>query len=613
MKAFVLGALLLRTLNAQVTDDADASASVAASSDFDASAAPLLTPGPSAPSEAELSSSEAAASAAEATSAPDTTTLPVGTADVILDSSTDSSSALPPTATIVVAFGSASESSASETSDAAVIFDSSGFTFPTSTDSLTAASSEVTPTTGSLPTFTDLFELASAAAATDTSTGSTSGGDFPATEATSESTISDEPSFPEATADTSSGGVGAADATDLPGDGSGVAVEPPQPGVTETASSATTDSAGALGFPSATASAGAGAGFGALDAGGFGAQAAGDPNVGMSGQDAGDYDGQDYGDDDDDDGAFGAAAAADAIPTDTDTDADTNTLDLSEDECPWWCYDAEDDDDDDDTDSGPDFNFDDSEDGTDNKRLSKPSSKRALRARQEPASSGFATFNWPDAGSQADSQADSSASSTTGSQARQQEAEAFPDPPEATARGRRPMSGGRCSPRCYNGFKPTATASRWHRPTYTRTRLPWPTRRPWTHTHTWHPEPTVTEAPETTFVTQIVPPPAFSSVLASDVDWTGATLAGICPKTCDPFHPDQNKCDITTSCATTGGSKYYCACRAGYSAGAWNAKDFSKQFHVDGQPYVYVAPGVACDKVCTDQTCSDVLTRPACK
>lgn len=95
-------------------------------------------------------------------------------------------------------------------------------------------------------------------------------------------------------------------------------------------------------------------------------------------------------------------------------------------------------------------------------------------------------------------------------------------------------------------------------------------------------------------------------------DYTGDTLDTICPGTCNPFNPAVNFCDITTGCTTTGGSKYYCACRAGFRADGYNAKDFSKQFKVAGQPYVYLAVSTSCNTPCSDQTCSEVLERSQC-
>lgn len=115
---------------------------------------------------------------------------------------------------------------------------------------------------------------------------------------------------------------------------------------------------------------------------------------------------------------------------------------------------------------------------------------------------------------------------------------------------------------------------------------------------------------KTTFIksTKTAPPGGFGTP-----GYESSTIASICPKQCNPFDPAQNKCDITTSCTTTGKDKYYCACRAGFRASAWNPKDFTKQFKFAAQPYVYVAPGEVCDQVCSDQTCTEVMMRPACQ
>jgi hypothetical protein len=94
--------------------------------------------------------------------------------------------------------------------------------------------------------------------------------------------------------------------------------------------------------------------------------------------------------------------------------------------------------------------------------------------------------------------------------------------------------------------------------------------------------------------------------------FTGPSLADTCPTPCDPFNPAANKCDGTTSCTTTGGKAYMCACRAGFRADGWNAKDFARQAKVPGLPYVYVEAGQSCNTVCSDQTCSEVLVRPNC-
>jgi hypothetical protein len=109
-----------------------------------------------------------------------------------------------------------------------------------------------------------------------------------------------------------------------------------------------------------------------------------------------------------------------------------------------------------------------------------------------------------------------------------------------------------------------------------------------------------------------IPTTLVTSVTAGG--YTGDSFDSLCPKTCNPFDPAANKCDITTSCTTTGNGKYYCACRAGFMASAWNPKDFSKQFKFAGQPYVYTAEGVVCDKVCSDPLkCDEVMMRPQCQ
>lgn len=101
--------------------------------------------------------------------------------------------------------------------------------------------------------------------------------------------------------------------------------------------------------------------------------------------------------------------------------------------------------------------------------------------------------------------------------------------------------------------------------------------------------------------------------VSSGDTFTGDTLAGVCPKQCNPFNPAENFCDHESSgCTTAGGSKYYCACRAGYKLSDSSDKDFSKQFKVPGQPYVYVYPGAKCDKQCGDGLCGEVLVRDQC-
>jgi hypothetical protein len=124
----------------------------------------------------------------------------------------------------------------------------------------------------------------------------------------------------------------------------------------------------------------------------------------------------------------------------------------------------------------------------------------------------------------------------------------------------------------------------------------------------------------TTFLTLASPNSAGSipttvpggDLFGSGDTFTGDTLAGVCPKQCNPFNPTENICDGSTSCATAGGSKYYCACRAGFMLSETSAKDFSKQFKVPGQAYVYVYPGAKCDKPCAGSLCDEVIVRGQC-
>jgi hypothetical protein len=106
-------------------------------------------------------------------------------------------------------------------------------------------------------------------------------------------------------------------------------------------------------------------------------------------------------------------------------------------------------------------------------------------------------------------------------------------------------------------------------------------------------------------------PPAAKNAGAVSNPGTGPDanqLANNCPATCNPMDPAANKCDITTSCITTGGGRYYCACPAGYRFTGPNPAEFK----VDGQPYVYGATSQACSTVCQDQTCSEVPVRQQC-
>jgi hypothetical protein len=140
MKAFVIGALLVQTLHAQVSDDFAATPDVT-TDEFAATLAPLIIPGPDVLSEAELSSEAAFGTGADAipdaafsptadafdsetTPFADTDSLPIGTADVIIDQTSsedpDASQATP----VSAEFGSGA------TPDAGVSFNGTGWTWP---------------------------------------------------------------------------------------------------------------------------------------------------------------------------------------------------------------------------------------------------------------------------------------------------------------------------------------------------------------------------------------------------------------------------------------------------------------------------------------------------
>ncbi|ORY03224.1 hypothetical protein BCR34DRAFT_492540 [Clohesyomyces aquaticus] len=102
---------------------------------------------------------------------------------------------------------------------------------------------------------------------------------------------------------------------------------------------------------------------------------------------------------------------------------------------------------------------------------------------------------------------------------------------------------------------------------------------------------------------------------------------------CRPL-PNENKCDITTSCTYVWGHKdtstaapYYCACRAGYRASDCNPGDFRCQWRLpwyegaNGAPSqegrVFVRPGAKCDTLCDHwelgaKGCQEVTLRDMC-
>ncbi|KAE8148041.1 putative adhesin [Aspergillus avenaceus] len=101
------------------------------------------------------------------------------------------------------------------------------------------------------------------------------------------------------------------------------------------------------------------------------------------------------------------------------------------------------------------------------------------------------------------------------------------------------------------------------------------------------------------------------------------TLATATPKpptcgTCNPIS-GQNNCDITTSCINTG-TRFHCACRAGYKASK-NNNDITKQFRLNVPGYsflVFVPENTACNTLCDNQfgagpnLCAEVPLQAQC-
>ncbi|OJJ46639.1 hypothetical protein ASPZODRAFT_142443 [Penicilliopsis zonata CBS 506.65] len=68
--------------------------------------------------------------------------------------------------------------------------------------------------------------------------------------------------------------------------------------------------------------------------------------------------------------------------------------------------------------------------------------------------------------------------------------------------------------------------------------------------------------------------------------------------TCNPVS-GENTCDITTSCINTG-TRFHCACRAGYKASADN-DDITQQFRLSVSNYeflVFTPESTVCDTLC---------------
>jgi hypothetical protein len=644
MKALVIGALLLRTLHAQdfsaTSDDSTAVAEPA----------PLLTPGPDAPAEADIVSATSDAaigdSGAGATASGDADSeatvgadagladLPVGTADVIVEPTPTGSDFVWPTAEADANTENSDFVNAEATSTDDLSFSPLGTDVPagdeaaTTTNEFTSGPESTTTddigfdtqaTEGPvIPDFgsdasasdagfgaqdaTDDFQWADAATATndpstptdfvspsndgmnnsDTTTDNFDFGEATSTADADVSAATDGSSddsgsavFPGFGMTTTDGGVGSAEATGIPDDGSAIS-QPVQPGDD---ASATFDSAvtPTIGLSGPDVTLGASNGSSAAGVGSQGVSAA-SPQSGdsdWSGEDAGHYDGQDYGDDGSQDNE----------------------------ECPASCYDSSSTGDDADTLEAED-------DGSGDYRLIKKFFSRFRRRQNTPSSGGFASFQWP-----------------TKKQATNTQ-DCNPDIPawlyQSTGRTPTPCKP-KCPASCYassgsdaptESDVPTSSAESTDSDGSSDSDDSDGT----SGAQDVSQDPIDSDGGMDTDASPVViaagpTPTTFAtsaSPAASPAGFTGTTLDTICPKTCTASNPATNKCDITSSCTTTGGANTYCACRAGFRPSAWDAKDISKMFKVSTQPYVYIAEGVVCDMVCSDLTCSEVLVRPTC-
>ncbi|OJK03680.1 hypothetical protein ASPACDRAFT_39299 [Aspergillus aculeatus ATCC 16872] len=88
--------------------------------------------------------------------------------------------------------------------------------------------------------------------------------------------------------------------------------------------------------------------------------------------------------------------------------------------------------------------------------------------------------------------------------------------------------------------------------------------------------------------------------------------------TCNPLS-GQNNCDVTTSCINTG-TRFHCACRAGYKASPANT-DVTKQFRLPFPNYqflVFVPEFTQCNTLCDNpygaspQLCAEVPVQSSC-
>ncbi|PYH87409.1 hypothetical protein BO71DRAFT_367383, partial [Aspergillus ellipticus CBS 707.79] len=87
---------------------------------------------------------------------------------------------------------------------------------------------------------------------------------------------------------------------------------------------------------------------------------------------------------------------------------------------------------------------------------------------------------------------------------------------------------------------------------------------------------------------------------------------------CNPLS-GQNHCDVTTSCINTG-TRFHCACRAGYKASP-NNNDITKQFRLNVPGYqflVFTPEATQCNTLCDNpygaspQLCAEVPLYNGC-
>ncbi|KAA8650532.1 putative adhesin [Aspergillus tanneri] len=109
-----------------------------------------------------------------------------------------------------------------------------------------------------------------------------------------------------------------------------------------------------------------------------------------------------------------------------------------------------------------------------------------------------------------------------------------------------------------------------------------------------------------------------ASLLASSSLVLSNTIPAPTCGTCNPLS-GQNNCDITTSCINTG-TRFHCACRAGYKASEDN-NDITKQYRLNVPNYrflVFTTESTRCDTLCDNpygaspDLCAEVPIRNHC-